>query len=245
MSREDYSQLLSHYYTEKEGLKAEIVYYDPYKHSQSAVHLPAYEVSQDAVRYNHAIKVGGFHLKDFKDSEIELYNMMDNASYDMNVKLGKETIAFRNSQKEISGEIFRINLHSFFKLRGKNNRTYIYLKNSWENGVIDGKVSHSISFLEDVSYLGESVLKKWSMYGYNAEAFDFEIPELKRYLDILTTEEIKILRLLARGFNSSDIANALKKSRHTVDTHRRNMLKKLEVANTPELIDIAKDLGLY
>ena len=44
-----------------------------------------------------------------------------------------------------------------------------------------------------------------------------------------------IVRLLAKGMASKQIAATLYISKHTVDTHRRNLLKKTNTKNTLEL----------
>lgn len=51
--------------------------------------------------------------------------------------------------------------------------------------------------------------------------------------------EMEIIQCLAEGFNSKKIANKLFISEHTVRTHRRNMLKKLDIGSSSELIAMA------
>ncbi len=51
--------------------------------------------------------------------------------------------------------------------------------------------------------------------------------------------ELKVLELMANGEKSKDIARQLHISPHTVDTHRRNMLRKTQCSNTQDLIRFA------
>ena len=51
-----------------------------------------------------------------------------------------------------------------------------------------------------------------------------------------TSREIEILILLSKGKTSKDIATDLHISSHTVDTYRRNILKKMQVSNTLQAI---------
>ncbi len=44
--------------------------------------------------------------------------------------------------------------------------------------------------------------------------------------------------------NFGEIADGLCLSMHTVNTHRINMLKKLEASNTAELLMMARDMNL-
>jgi DNA-binding NarL/FixJ family response regulator len=54
--------------------------------------------------------------------------------------------------------------------------------------------------------------------------------------DLLTTREREILQLLAEGKCNKDVANILNLSPHTVETHRRNILQKLNLHSGAELI---------
>lgn len=60
----------------------------------------------------------------------------------------------------------------------------------------------------------------------------------------LSPKEMEILKLIARGNTTKEIAQSLFISTRTVETHRNNMMKKLEVKNTPELINKAAQLNL-
>ena len=60
----------------------------------------------------------------------------------------------------------------------------------------------------------------------------------------LTRRETEILQLLSEGLTTEKIAEQLFISTHTVDTHRKNLLEKLGVNNTPMLIKKAVQLKL-
>ncbi|WP_162342153.1 response regulator [Cyclobacterium salsum] len=60
----------------------------------------------------------------------------------------------------------------------------------------------------------------------------------------LSPKEMEILVLIAKGHTTKEIAQKLFISTRTVETHRNNMMKKLEVKNTPELINKAAQLNL-
>lgn len=47
----------------------------------------------------------------------------------------------------------------------------------------------------------------------------------------LTNREKEILALVSKEYNSSEIADQLKISKHTVESHRKNLIKKLQVKN--------------
>ncbi|GAB2998364.1 response regulator transcription factor [uncultured Cyclobacterium sp.] len=60
----------------------------------------------------------------------------------------------------------------------------------------------------------------------------------------LSPKEMQILGLIAEGQTTKEIAHKLIISTRTVETHRNNMMKKLDVKNTPELINKAAQLNL-
>ena len=57
----------------------------------------------------------------------------------------------------------------------------------------------------------------------------------------ITRREKEILVLIAEGFTNPEIANKLFVSSTTVDSHRKNLLAKLNVKNTASLIKFAMD----
>jgi DNA-binding CsgD family transcriptional regulator len=61
---------------------------------------------------------------------------------------------------------------------------------------------------------------------------------------IFTDREFEILKLIRDGLDSHAIGDKLFLSTHTVDTHRRNILKKTGMANTAELIFDLQEKGV-
>ncbi|MEM6697787.1 MAG: response regulator transcription factor [Bacteroidota bacterium] len=60
----------------------------------------------------------------------------------------------------------------------------------------------------------------------------------------LTTRELEIVRLIAKGFISKEIATQLNITTHTVYTHRKKILKKLGLSSASELILYAVNQGI-
>ena len=58
-------------------------------------------------------------------------------------------------------------------------------------------------------------------------------------LPVLTPREKEILALIAEGFTNPQIAEKIFLSPFTVDSHRKNLLAKLNVKNTAMLIRFA------
>jgi DNA-binding NarL/FixJ family response regulator len=60
----------------------------------------------------------------------------------------------------------------------------------------------------------------------------------------LSPREIEIVRLVASGLIAKEIAGKLHLSTHTIYTHRKNIMKKLKLGTTSELVLFAVNEGL-
>ncbi|MDP5093041.1 MAG: response regulator transcription factor [Polaribacter sp.] len=58
-----------------------------------------------------------------------------------------------------------------------------------------------------------------------------ELPD-KFLIDTLTEREVDVIRLIVKEYSSQEIADELKVSTRTVETHRKNLIKKLKVKNS-------------
>jgi DNA-binding NarL/FixJ family response regulator len=65
-----------------------------------------------------------------------------------------------------------------------------------------------------------------------------------KQLPLLTVREKEILELIAEGYTNPQIAGQLFLSPFTVDSHRKNLLAKLDVKNTASLIKLAVEKKL-
>jgi len=77
-----------------------------------------------------------------------------------------------------------------------------------------------------------------NIFDYNTDKKSFELPKT------ISDQEKKILQLLAQGLDTKAIAKNLSISPHTVNTHRRNLIKKTSCVDTTGVVDFAKLIGL-
>jgi DNA-binding CsgD family transcriptional regulator len=63
-------------------------------------------------------------------------------------------------------------------------------------------------------------------------------------LGLLSGREMQILKLLCEGNTTPKIASILHLSEHTVKTHRKNIMQKMEVRNSMDIMKIAYEKGL-
>jgi DNA-binding CsgD family transcriptional regulator len=62
-------------------------------------------------------------------------------------------------------------------------------------------------------------------------------------LAALTDRELEVLRLIGRGLKTGDIARQLRRSVHTIDTHRANIKRKLGLKTSGDLVRAAVAMG--
>lgn len=70
------------------------------------------------------------------------------------------------------------------------------------------------------------------------------LPSSRHQVEMLTSREEEILKLIAEGFSNKEIGTRLFISHRTVDTHRTNLMKKLNTSNIAGLISYAIKSGL-
>lgn len=81
---------------------------------------------------------------------------------------------------------------------------------------------------------------------FNSDVSDLMIEGVSSESNIqnLSKREKEVLQHVAKGLRTKEIAELLIVSTRTIETHRSNILKKLNVQNTAELISKATQLGL-
>lgn len=65
-----------------------------------------------------------------------------------------------------------------------------------------------------------------------------------RAADLLTAREVEVLRLVAQGLSTKEIASRLDISARTVETHRANLMRKLNLRSVALLTQLALREGL-
>lgn len=114
----------------------------------------------------------------------------------------------------------------------------IYIKKMLENGA-SGYILKNVS--KEELMLSIATVNKGGIYfaGEVGEALkDYEKTSLNK-LPELSVREKEILNLIAEGYTNPEIAKKIFLSPFTVDSHRKNLLAKLNVKNTACLIRLA------
>jgi DNA-binding NarL/FixJ family response regulator len=122
------------------------------------------------------------------------------------------------SQPELIDEVKQLQADGFII----KNSTASELRDSVQKIISGEKVfaaSQKSTVLDESSYFFDDFLKKFK----------------------LTRREVDIIRLVCREFSSKQIAAVLHLSEFTVNTHRKNIQRKLNVKNVAGLVSFAKE----
>ena len=95
---------------------------------------------------------------------------------------------------------------------------------------------------EGIQMISPSVYKKdlpFEKFQKDLESSDYFIK-----FRLLTERETEIIALLSKGMTSKEMAIELNLSPHTIDTHRKNILKKLNLKTSAQLVYLAALQGV-
>jgi len=110
----------------------------------------------------------------------------------------------------------------------------------------NGRFLRSLGVHSDITYLKQEGKPVLSFIGMDGEPSYLDVAPNNIFIETkeeLTTREKQVLKLLIEGKLSKEISSILKISKQTVDTHRKNMLRKKKLSNTGELIGKAIRYG--
>ena len=160
----------------------------------------------------------------FADTKSGIYHKDDLEAIQKAVK-----IAFENKDREES-IIFR-----YYRKNGELRWIYVQSK-----AIIYQKdPNHILSIGFDVT--GKLVLNQEQL-----EVYMREIAQLKNQIKIckLTKVEKEIIKELVLGKTTKQIAELRNRSYETINNHKRNIFKKLEINKINELVAFAKETGI-
>ena len=187
-------------------------------------------------------KQGGFHILIATQQHKELEEFLQNSNLDVllmdiqmpginGIDLCRQLLKIKPGLRIIAFSSFDDSAYvkQLFRLGAKG---YL-LKNSDKETII--QAVHAV--MEGENFIDETIkniLLQESITGQRRSIF--EVP--------LTKREKEILKMIAEGLSSQEIADKLFLSLRTIDTHRFNINQKLDVKNTAGLVKEAIRRGL-
>lgn len=110
-------------------------------------------------------------------------------------------------------------------------------------GTLSNISHHADKFFSGDNFYSHSVLLRNKKNEFNH--FSTFVPVTNQQdFHTFTLRQRQILQLLSEGLSSKMIGEKLNISRHTVDTHRRNMLEKMNMNSSAQLVRFALENGM-
>jgi DNA-binding NarL/FixJ family response regulator len=143
-----------------------------------------------------------------------------------------DKIREKNKQSKILGLTSANDASIIMQLLHRGANGYL-LKNMERNELLEAidKVLDGRIYLSKAA--NEKVLEQFS-----------SVSTAMNSLPALTRREKELLQLLEDGLNGPQIADKLFISHYTVETHRKNLMQKLNVSSTQQLLKMARDKKL-
>ncbi|MEX0823635.1 MAG: response regulator transcription factor [Balneolaceae bacterium] len=154
----------------------------------------------------------------------------------------------------ISSTIADLNIHEIMqKLKAVNNGVrVIVLTNSTEISHLNQSLKTGVKGYLTKTISESELIEAVNSVANGKQAFGKSISQLMigKYADLakngsntnrrqITKREREVLKLIVDGYTSSEIAKLLFISPRTVETHRSNLMNKLEIKNTAALVRYA------
>ena len=215
----------------------------------------------DAISNFPLSKGQSFYIVDFKEKKISYQkgieemlgyspdeftfelttNFFHPDDYDIVTRLIKSTLQFATENNVTKHVAFFLT----YRIKHKNGSFLKVLRqtNIYE-GDVNGSIISNLSLLTDISFINKSDKVEWSFDAPGLDKEMFKDYVRKGYSDFFSEREFDIIKKLQQGLKSDAIAKGLFISKHTVDTHRRNILRKANCKNTIELLNFCNQHGV-
>ncbi|BAV06218.1 LuxR C-terminal-related transcriptional regulator [Filimonas lacunae] len=145
----------------------------------------------------------------------------------------------------------------YFRMRNPyapdNYRWVMFQYIDWEYAT-DGMIACILHLVTDITHLKNDSAVRMTILDSSMESnqlFFSNVPqdsvgELSNITVCrLSGRELDVLRLMAQGLSSKQIASELKIAKNTVDNHRQNLLKKTNTSSSSEAVAYALKNGLF
>jgi two-component system response regulator NreC len=180
---------------------------------------PGFEVIADAADGRAAVALASEHAPDVVVMDVAMPGLNGiEAARQISAKLPQTAVVFLSMHSDESYVL---------KALKAGARAYL-LKDSAEHDLIAAVIAVS----EGKAFFSPAI-SKMLVEDYMRQMQERQVEDS---YDLLTTREREVLQLLAEGRNNKEIAGILNLSLYTVETHRGNILQKLNLHSGAELI---------
>jgi DNA-binding CsgD family transcriptional regulator len=138
-----------------------------------------------------------------------------------------------------------VNMSTNLRMKNKEGiyRNLLFQINLFFNAVPNETV-YILMVFTDISHIHIAKNTYYHFSENDNSHFRFPDAEMLNPENLFTAREFEIIQLISKGLSSKLIAGRLFLSLHTINTHRRNILKKAGNLSMPELIQAMKENGV-
>ena len=140
-----------------------------------------------------------------------------------------------------------LNNKLFISLRlQKKDGSYIkvFCKYSVSSLTLDGHIKTILGVITDISFMEHDKHIKWNFMAEDINPDKFRNKIYKQHLKVFTKRELQVIKEMYKKIATEEIAANLCISRHTVATHRKNILRKANCHNVQDLIHFCTGIGI-
>lgn len=136
-------------------------------------------------------------------------------------------------------------LNLTYRLRKKDGS---YIKVLRQSSIISvdatGMPVMNMSFLTDISFISNNNRVEWDIYATKLNQNKLRKEVFKEFVNFFTDREKQVIQCISEGLTNPEIAKKLHISKHTVGTHRKNILAKSECSSAQEMLDFCRTNGI-
>lgn len=185
------------------------------------------------------------NLLGFEDEKITLNGFSDlfhKNDRDQVLRIGQAAIHYSLKNPESNKEHSLHISHRIKKANGDFIKVLVHSKPySFDS---KGYITKFLTIFSDISFVDTSdiVQFKFISRGLDKQSFHNKIFEAKKI--IFTPREIEVIKEIQKGLTSIEISQVLDISKHTVATHRKNIMQKSDCRSARELLLFCKKEGI-
>lgn len=179
------------------------------------------------------------HVLGFEDDEFSFENALDYHPNDQEVinTVTKASIKYGIEENMFSHDCC---LELTFRIRKKDGAYVQVLKQTTIYDLDENeRMSTNVTILSDISFINSPGHINWSFKLKNLTSEQFEDQICSEVRKLFSKKELELIPYFIKGETSQVISDKFFISKHTVDTHRRNIKSKSGCSNMYELMTFA------
>ncbi len=111
--------------------------------------------------------------------------------------------------------------------------------------ISNGQLISNWSLITDIGFISNNNQVEWDVNSNEVDRSKFKEKVYREFNGFFTPRELLIINAIKKGFKNTEIAEQLSISKHTVLTHRKNILRKCNCSNKEQLLSFCYRNGIF